>query len=1702
MKINDGRRVLACSIVGALMIGPIETSLADIGPPVTIKMQANAAVATAGQEYIGAFEINLYELGVLSDFRIEGTGWRVKSSTLPTEPVRADVGTIRVTFRAIPTDADKPVGLSFRYNGRYVRAVFDVGPAHARWLTPIPNTSGLRSGQAAEPNDSEQPTSNKAGDGTIPIRAVGRIVYHRPGIDRSEPPDGDFDDPEDTPPATVGGDSLRVHLQDVDFLNEQTIWSGSTDEQGYFDTGVVMWLDCDIFPLECDTPDLLLRVATFSSSTVAVVDTNIDTYQFEVPEMEDFEGDFHDYGWLSPPANFMPALHIHSNVVRATRFVVEDAASQSEIVPVIWPDDSRGDAAWFTPGEDSIRISTGRQWRTDIIIHEFGHHHMHLFYNPLPAVDYCDADSDCDPDPPNDCGHCIWCGENEAVAWFEGWPNWLADVVTRNYPDRYMFDDGSPFKALYTLSQESPNTCDGFYNNPETTEGFVGALLRDIEDATQDDHDDDPGPVVAERDGVFDLMCLGVNEIFSAMEAGQPTTVGEFITEFQTRNPQHLGDFWPTAFNVGGSAYVASFPPDIDPPGAVAIMKSPSHPLGEGGSLPCITFEFDPAPDDVTGANTYSYILTDNPAGEEPNEVPNAVRPAGDCKVQGIVPAWDIGTWYVSIKAQDNEGRWSGEHFTSFPMEVIDCNNTGQLDICDISCSHKGIPGLCLFGITPCNNLAECVETSEDCNGNAIPDECDISSGDSQDCDVNGVPDECQEIKHWASEIDPPEGYDWALSSNWMEEEIPVLLDTVCAPEDSYGPTVIFDEDDITLTSLACHLNFIMAGAVFPAQSPKPDLDLNESSFVAGDFQMEGASTLTVNDRLRIDGKFYWMDGQIRGTGVTELNDGVRLTRDSVELISGTLNIFAGESFSNGPRIVLSGGADVTIGEQATYRYEGDSHIFNGGTVPIAVRGTLIRSAGDGTASVFTPVDNTGTIRTQTGELVLWSGGTHSGDLLGDPGAKLMLRGTHELLGGSRVVVDSLKLDSSNGGNIRGSVNISDTLECNAGTWTFQPEANIINYGRHLIAMVGTHRFLAPTDASIDFETVTVGPASEGSESLYFDTSQPVNVGDFDLIKGSLYGNSPINVSGTFSWTNGSIFAGGTITANGPVVVNATSSSRTLYRTLNITDQAVVRSGFGIGGSGSVNILDSVVFNMQFNSGTIGSRTINNFGTVLRSSGSGEISLSAALNNSSLVHNQTGTLNLSGGGTHTGDLLSAPGTILKISGSGHNFESSSTTTTPILELGASSSSFHGSLNIADTLMSTSGSWTFASDANIINYGDHLSVIKSTLHFESPTDRAVNFDTVEIGPNFNSASVHFDTGQPFNVNTFVLNDKGNIDGSSPINIAIQFTWSNGNISSGGPIRSDGNMTVNPISSARTLRRPLNNYGTMTVRGPFSLSPSGPINNKPGAAIDLQYENSSMGISGVINNEGMMIKTTSAGTAGLPNVVNTGTIDVQVGAISFHTTYVGLTQTAGETILNDTSIEMFANNKPFDLQGGVLRGNGAVIGELDNSGGTVTPGFSVGEILVDDFTQGTNGVLEMEIGGSNSGEYDVLTVTNVATLAGELRVTDIDEFVPQPGDSLVILTASAVVGTFGTQAVPDHYEVVYSATAVTLQRSGPSPDLNGDGVLDLKDYALFQSCYGGADQAPAASCAIKVNADLDADGDVDLDDYNILFVAITQ
>jgi len=78
-----------------------------------------------------------------------------------------------------------------------------------------------------------------------------------------------------------------------------------------------------------------------------------------------------------------------------------------------------------------------------------------------------------------------------------------------------------------------------------------------------------------------------------------------------------------------------------------------------------------------------------------------------------------------------------------------DCNSNGVPDDCEPDCNTNGVADSCdLAGGTSadCNSNSvpdEC-EPQEDCNSNGVQDICDLTGGTSTDCTGNGTPDECE----------------------------------------------------------------------------------------------------------------------------------------------------------------------------------------------------------------------------------------------------------------------------------------------------------------------------------------------------------------------------------------------------------------------------------------------------------------------------------------------------------------------------------------------------------------------------------------------------------------------------------------------------------------------------------------------------------------------------------------------------------------------------------------------------------------------------------------------------------------------------------------------------------------------------------------------------------------------------------------------
>jgi pectate lyase len=166
---------------------------------------------------------------------------------------------------------------------------------------------------------------------------------------------------------------------------------------------------------------------------------------------------------------------------------------------------------------------------------------------------------------------------------------------------------------------------------------------------------------------------------------------------------------------------------------------------------------------------------------------------------------------------------------------------------------------------------------------------------------------------------------------------------------------------------------------------------------------------------------------------------------------------------------------------------------------------------------------------------------------------------------------------------------------------------------------------------------------------------------------------------------------------------------------------------------------------------------------------------------------------------------------------------------------------------------------------------------------------------------------------------------------------------------------------------------------------------------------------------------------------------------------------------------TGGELNADMIDFDLQvdGGRLAPG--------NSIHTLAPGQSIGETHIRGDLSINSGVLEIEIGGTQPGDYDRVVVDGVANLGGTLEVKLVDlgagPYEPQLGDLFGVLTSAGGDWMFDGFDLPDLASGLQWALApgdatlfLAVVPSLLSGDFNGDGVVDASDYTAWRDRRG--------------------------------------
>ncbi|NOZ10723.1 MAG: filamentous hemagglutinin N-terminal domain-containing protein [Gammaproteobacteria bacterium] len=291
-------------------------------------------------------------------------------------------------------------------------------------------------------------------------------------------------------------------------------------------------------------------------------------------------------------------------------------------------------------------------------------------------------------------------------------------------------------------------------------------------------------------------------------------------------------------------------------------------------------------------------------------------------------------------------------------------------------------------------------------------------------------------------------------------------------------------------------------------------------------------------------------------------------------------------------------------------------------------------------------------------------------------------------------------------------------------------------------------------------------------------------------------------------------------------------------------------------------------------------------------------------------------------------------------------------------------------------------------------------------------------TANFASNYTAFSTSFSNGTAnFNGtsnSTSTLNLNGGTLGGSGNFSSGTTTWTAGIMTGAGTTTFNGPTTINPptLSVIIVDGRTVENNGTMTwtTGGNIRLDNGAIFRNNNGGTFDIQNNGqifTSTGAAPLVDNLGIFKKTGAGGTTQIAvSMQNSGLISAENGTL----------QLTGATFLNQAS-GVIQGTAIFDGSGTTLTNNGAF-----------SPGTSAGTLTLIGGLPGT-GTLNIELGGTGAGQFDVLNVpSGSAAINGTLNIALINGFTPNVGDTFDIVTAASLGGLGANINGPDGYTFV--------------------------------------------------------------------------
>src|ERR1700722_17724701 len=420
-----------------------------------------------------------------------------------------------------------------------------------------------------------------------------------------------------------------------------------------------------------------------------------------------------------------------------------------------------------------------------------------------------------------------------------------------------------------------------------------------------------------------------------------------------------------------------------------------------------------------------------------------------------------------------------------------------------------------------------------------------------------------------------------------------------------------------------------------------------------------------------------------------------------------------------------------------------------------------------------------------------------------------------------------------------------------------------------------------------------------------------------------------------------------------------------------------------------------------------------------------------------------------------------------------------------------------------------------SSAGFNNQGLILVNVRDQVSITGPTGSFLNFnsstDTLTGGSYQVSGVLQFD-GANINTNNanITLTGKGEIEDQNGNNALAGFSTNgskgtfrlnpSANFTTSGNFTNDGTLFVSSGSKFAVGANGADNLtnfsgttltgGIYVVGGTLQFNGANIVTNEANitlnaakAIIEDQNGHNALtnfavnGSDGSFTLSGAQKFATSGAFSNAGNVTISNGTTFSVGGMKSYT------QTKGTTTVNGALV--VGSPGAINVSGGLLFGLGTITGNLNLSGGTLSPGTaaeSIGELAISGgYKQSLSGVLDINLDGTSPAvQYDVLNISGAAVLGGALVVDALKKFTPSVGEQFDILDYGSKTGTFSSVECNfsngDTCSITYNTTGAVLTIDAPLASTSHGAVSGSPakrvSRGLMAGAAGGGVRGPVA------------------------------